>query len=54
MHCTEKYSQHNSIIWPICLNGWVFVYELSCCEFESRCCHLEILEKGGEYVKSEQ
>ena len=21
MHCTDKYSQHNSIIWPICLNG---------------------------------
>ena len=22
------------MVW---LNGWVFVYELSCCEFESRC-----------------
>ena len=22
------------------LNGWVFVYELSGCGFESRCCHL--------------
>ena len=25
---TDKYSQHNSIIWPVWLNGWVFVYEL--------------------------
>ena len=25
---------------PVCLNGWVFVYELSGCGFESRCCHL--------------
>ena len=26
--------------WPVWLNGWVFVYELSGCGFESRCCHL--------------
>ena len=25
---------------PIWLNGWVFVYELPGCGFESRCCHL--------------
>ena len=36
MHHTDKYSQHSSIIWPVCLNGWVFVYELSGCGFESR------------------
>ena len=24
----------------VSLNGWVFVYELSCSGFESRCCHL--------------
>ena len=24
--------------------GWVFVYELSGCGFESRCCHLSILK----------
>ena len=24
---------------PVWLNGWVFIYELSGCEFESRCCH---------------
>ena len=37
MHCTGKYSQHSSIIWPIWL---VFVYELSVCGFESSCSHL--------------
>ena len=26
--------------WPVWRNGWVFVYELSGCEFESRCSHL--------------
>ena len=40
MHRTDKYSQHSSIIWPVWLNGWVFVYELSGCGFECRCCHL--------------
>ena len=25
---------------PVSLNGWVFVYKLSGCGFESRCCHL--------------
>ena len=25
---------------PVWLNGWVFVYELSGCRFESRCSHL--------------
>ena len=29
MHHTGKYSQHSSIIWPVCLTGWVFDYELS-------------------------
>ena len=40
MHCTDKYSQHSSIIWPVWLIGWVFLYELSGCGFESCCCHL--------------
>ena len=39
MHRTDKYSQHILIIWPVWLNGWVFVYELSGCGFESRWCH---------------
>ena len=38
MHCTDKYSQYSSIIRPIWLNGWVFLYELSRCGFES-CCY---------------
>ena len=40
MHCTDKYSQHSSIIWPVWLNGLVFLYELTGRGFESRCCHL--------------
>ena len=39
MHRTDKKSQHNSIIWPPCLNGCVFAYELSGCGFESSCSH---------------
>ena len=49
MHRTDKYSQHSSIIWPVWLNGWVFVYELSGCGFEltllsSRCISLKVKE----------
>ena len=40
MHRTDKYSQYSSIIWPVWLNGWVFVYELSGCGFESSCSDL--------------
>ena len=29
-----------AVIWPVWLNGWVFVYELSGCGFESSCSHL--------------
>ena len=36
LHCTEC-SHHNSILWPVWLNGWVFVYKLSGCGFESCC-----------------
>ena len=34
MCLADKYSQHNSIIWPVRLNGWVFIYKLTGCEFE--------------------
>ena len=34
MHRADKYSEHSSIIWTIWLHGWVFVCELSGCEFE--------------------
>ena len=37
----DTYSQHSSIIWPVRLNGWVLVCELSCCEFESSYSHLK-------------
>ena len=26
VHGKDKYSQHSSNIWPVSLNGWVFVY----------------------------
>ena len=40
MHRTDKYSQHRSIISPIWLNDWVFIYEVSGCQFECRCSQL--------------
>ena len=39
MHPTDKYSQLSSIIWPVWLNGGVFVLELSGCGFESSRSH---------------
>ena len=33
--CTVQTSSHSSIIWPVWLNGRVFVYELSRCGYES-------------------
>ena len=39
MHRTDKHSQHNSTIWPVWLNGWVFVYKLTGCVLESLCSH---------------
>ena len=39
----DKYLQHSSIIWPVWLNGWVFIYELSGCGLESSCSHLLLL-----------
>ena len=43
LHYTNKYSQHSSIICPLWLNGWLFIYKLSGSWFESHCCHLSIL-----------
>ena len=40
---TVKHSQYSSIIWPICLNSWVFVHELCGRRFESRPLKLQIL-----------
>ena len=43
MHRTGNYSQHSSIIWPVWLDGWTFVYELSGCGFKSSCSRLPFL-----------
>ena len=40
MHCTDKYSQHSSMIWPVWLNSRVSVHELIGCGCGSRCCQL--------------
>ena len=37
MQHTGEYSGDSSIISPVLANGWVFVYEVSGCGFESRC-----------------
>ena len=42
MYRTDKYSQHSSIIPPLSQNGWVFVYELSGCQLESPCSHVNV------------
>ena len=42
MYRKDKYSEHSSIIWPVSLNGWVFVYKLSGSAFESSCIHLNL------------
>ena len=46
IHHTDKYSQHSSVIWPVWLNGWVFVYEPSGCEFASRCRQLNFRNRA--------
>ena len=39
-HVTHKFqSEFTLYSVPVWLNGWVFIYELSGCGFESRCCH---------------
>ena len=40
MDRTYKYSEHSSIIWSVWPNGWVLVYKLRVCGFESSCSHL--------------
>ena len=39
---TKFVNEHSTIYqnWPVWLNGWVLVYELSGCGFESSCSHL--------------
>ena len=38
-HLVHKRTLNHLAIWPAWLNGWVFVYELSGCGFESSCSH---------------
>ena len=40
MHQIYKFSKHNSILWPVWLNGWLFNYKLIDREFEFSFCHL--------------
>ena len=47
MRRTDKYSQHTSIIWPVWLNGSVFVYKLSSSGFQSRCSHVRLNSFAG-------
>ena len=42
MYHTNKYSQYSSIIWPVWLNGGVFVYKLSGHGFEFCCSDLNL------------
>ena len=42
----DKYSKHVSINCPVWLYGGVFVYELSGCGFESRCCYLNVIYRA--------
>ena len=35
MRRTDMYSEHSSIIWPVCPNGCVLVYQLNRSGFES-------------------
>ena len=50
VHHTDKYSQLSSIIWPVWLNGGVFVSELSGCGFESNCCHFQKSFSTGSHL----
>ena len=41
MHHTHDTAQSfKKIYWPVWLNGWAFVYELSGCRLESRFYHI--------------
>ena len=40
-HLARNRTLNHLANWPFWLNGWVFVYELSGCGFESRCCHIK-------------
>ena len=52
-NCTDKYSQHSSIIWSVWLNGWVFIYELRSCGFESCWSHSKMWQKKNKKTKKQ-
>ena len=52
MHRTDKNSQHSSIIWPVWLNGRVFVYELSGCGFDSSWSYLNFLLASIDWARA--
>ena len=57
MQNADKYSQLSSIIWPVWLNDWGFVYKLSGCWFECSCSHLNSrfpawLEQGISWIQA--
>ena len=39
-------SRNSLLVWPVWLNGLVFVYDLSGCGFESLCCHFNMTLKS--------
>ena len=51
IHRTDKYSQQSSINLPVWLNGWIFVFELSGCWFESSCGHSDYF--GYCFIKND-
>ena len=47
LHSIVAWMSRNSLlVWPVWLNGLVFVYDLSGCGFESLCCHFNMTLKG--------
>ena len=42
-HSTEKNSKQSSIIWPFLLNGWVLIYKIRYCAFESCYSQLNVI-----------
>ena len=49
---TDKYSQRSSVIWPVWLNGWVFVHKLSGCGFECSCSHINYPGHAAIFIGS--
>ena len=39
-HLLHKWTLNHLAKEPVWQNGWMLVYEISCCGFESHCCHL--------------